>query len=95
MIENNDKKNNNIVNKVKKDQENGARRAVIEDLFYDTYSNRVRIYHVNFIRGIYFGFGSVLGGTLLIGIFIWILGKFSDSFPFVQNIIDLINSQSS
>lgn len=85
---------NKLINKVANNQEGGARKALIEDLFYDYYRNRRHIYHVNFIRGLYFGFGSVLGGTLLVALLIWALSLFSDQVPFIQNVIDTINMQS-
>lgn len=85
----------NSTGKVKNAQEVDARRALIEDLFYDIYKSRRRIYHVNFVRGLYFGFGSVLGGTLLVALLIWILGQFSDQVPFIQNVIDVINSNGN
>lgn len=74
------------------DERMGARRAVIEELFNDMYDDRRNIYTMNFIRGIFFGFGSVLGGTLLIALVLWILGQFVDWFPvlgdFVNGIMD-------
>ncbi len=47
---------------------------------------------MNFVRGIFFGFGTVLGGTVLVAIIIWVLGQFVDWFPiigdFIKQIID-------
>lgn len=65
-----------IINKVKEDNERGARQSLIEELFYDFNRSRADIYKMNFIRGIFFGFGSVLGGTVLIGLIAWILHFF-------------------
>jgi len=62
--------------KLKHDNENDARLGIIEDLFNDFYLRRHRVYWVNFVRGIFFGFGSVLGGTLLVGLAVWILSQF-------------------
>lgn len=62
--------------KVKKDNENGARKAVLEDLFYDFNRSRAQIYKLNFVRGLFFGFGSVLGGTVLIALLVWLLSLF-------------------
>lgn len=70
-----------IVEKVKRDSEFGARRAVLEDLFYDFHSSRKQVYVMNFVRGLFFGFGSVLGATLLIAITVYVLGMFGDIFP--------------
>lgn len=65
-----------VVKKLKKDNEDGARKAVIEDLFYDFHRSRVEIYKMNFIRGIFLGFGTVIGGTVVIALIAWILSFF-------------------
>lgn len=86
-----------VVEKVKDDSEQGARRALIEELFNDVYSSRRRIYFMNFFRGIFFGFGSVLGGTLLVAGAVWILSWTVDLVPalggFIDGIIQAMNQQ--
>ncbi len=84
-----------VVDRIKKDNENGARVAVIEDLFSDFYRNRQRVYWMNFIRGIFFGLGSALGATVVIALLVGILTVFTD-IPggigdFIQQIIDAMN----
>lgn len=78
--------------RVKKDNESGARVAIIEDLFYDLNRSRSQVYAMNFFRGLFFGFGSVLSATLLVAILVWLLGQFGDIFPpladFINNLID-------
>lgn len=59
-----------------KKNETEAQRVVLEELFNDLYRNRVRIYKVNFVRGILFGAGSALGGTIVIALIVWILALF-------------------
>jgi|TARA_B100001245_G_scaffold9812_2_gene6834 hypothetical protein len=66
--------------KVLRAQQMGARRTVIEEMFNDYYHDRRKIYLVNFIRGISFGLGSVLGATVVVTIIIWLLSIFVD-FP--------------
>ena len=63
-----------------------ARRAVIEELFNDMYEDRRNIYLMNFIRGIFFGFGSVIGGTLVVAIIVWALSLFVNIPGIGQNI---------
>ena len=75
-----------ISKKIKTDNEKGARRNLIEELFYDFHSSRRQIYAVNFFRGIFFGFGTILGGTVLVALVIWILGQFV-GFPYVGDFI--------
>lgn len=66
------------VHKVKSDNERGARQSILEDLFYDFNRNRHQVYVMNFVRGIFFGFGSVLGATVVVAILAWILSFFVD-----------------
>ena len=54
----------------------GARRTIIEEMFNDLYNDRRNIYIMNFIRGIFFGVGSVIGGTIIIGLIVWLLSIF-------------------
>ncbi len=70
-----------VVNKFKQNTEKGARRAVLEDLFYDFNRSRVQVYKMNFVRGIMLGAGTVIGGTLVIALIIWILSLLSHVFP--------------
>lgn len=81
-----------LAKKIKHDNENGARKAVLEDMFYDFNRSRVEIYKMNFARGIFFGVGSALGATVVIAILAWLLSLFTD-LPggignFIQSIID-------
>ena len=80
--------------KVKTDQENGSRKAILEDLFYDFHKSRRQVYFMNFTRGIFFGVGSILGGTVIIALIVWILSLLVD-IPggigdFIQNIINTV-----
>ncbi|HET8884344.1 MAG TPA: DUF5665 domain-containing protein [Candidatus Saccharimonadales bacterium] len=70
-----------IIDKVKEDNERGARQNLIEELFYDFNRNRVQIFKMNFFRGIFFGFGSVLGGTIVVALLIWLLSFLAGVFP--------------
>jgi hypothetical protein len=84
-----------LTKKVKKNNENGARRAVLEDLFYDFNSSQAEVYKMNFFRGIFLGVGTVLGGTLIIAIIIWILSLLTHVpgiGDFVQNIVNIVQA---
>ena len=70
-----------VVDKIKADNERGAREEFLENLFYDFNRNRVQIYKMNFVRGIFFGFGSVLGGTVIVALLIWLLSTLAGIFP--------------
>lgn len=82
------------VTRIKRDNENGARKAVLEDLFYDFNKDRKDVYLFNFIRGVFFGIGSVLGGTIFVAFIVWILhflvdipGGIGDFVQYVVNIV--------
>jgi len=85
------------VSKLKKDNENEARRAIMEDLFYDFNKSRSQVYKMNFIRGIFFGVGSIAGGTIVVALVLWLLSLLVD-LPggvgdFVQYIVDIVRNQ--
>ena len=81
------------------DAENGARRDVMEQMFYDFNKSRVQVYWANFFRGIFFGVGSVLGGTVVVALIVSILSFFADipgSFgDFIQYIVDIVQANGS
>lgn len=68
--------------KIKNDQAKDAQHQLLEELFSDYYYHRRKIYKMNFIRGLFFGLGSALGGTLLIAIIVWVLALFVN-IPYV------------
>lgn len=65
-----------------KAQERDSKRLVLDELFNDLYYDRKRIYKLNFVRGITFGIGSAIGGTVAIALIIWILSLFVNT-PFI------------
>lgn len=66
----------NVKKHLSKDHAVGAQRDLLEQLYDDHYKNRWRIYKMNFTRGVFFGFGSVLGATIVVSIAIWVLAQF-------------------
>jgi F0F1-type ATP synthase membrane subunit a len=83
-----------VKHKVERESELGARRAVLEDLFYDFNKSRAQIYKMNFFRGLFFGLGSVLGATIVVAFVIWLLSLLAD-IPggfgdFIQYIVDTV-----
>lgn len=90
---------NRAAKKVKKENEFGARRAVLEDLFYDFNSSRATVFWINFVRGIFFGVGSVLGATLVVALIVWLLSLLAD-IPggfgdFIEYIVNTVRRESS
>ena len=72
------------------DNEKGSRQALLEELFNDFNRNRYEIYKINFFRGIFFGFGSLLGGTMLLALLVWALTFTGQLIPSVAGFIDQI-----
>ena len=77
-----------VVKRLRDDQERGAREAIIEELFNDFNRSRFTIYKLNFFRGIFFGLGSVLGGTIVIALIIWILSTIGHLFPPINHYVN-------
>lgn len=66
-------------------------RKALEVLFASEYINHHKLYFHNFIRGIFFGAGGVIGATVLIGLFIWVISLF-DTLPFIGPVIENFRS---
>ena len=79
-----------LTQQVKQANETDARKAILEDLFYDFHRSRAEVYKMNFIRGIFFGLGSVLGGTILVALFVWLLNAIGLLVPSLADFIDSI-----
>lgn len=76
-----------IAKDIKDAQVKSAPRAVLEDLFDDFYNHRYEVYKMNFVRGIVFGFGTVIGGTLVVALLLWLLSALQ-YVPFLDGIVN-------
>ena len=65
------------------------RQVFLDDMFNDIYKKRRRIYGVNFFRGVFFGLGTFLGGTVVVAFLVWFLSSFVD-WPMVDKIIEAL-----
>lgn len=86
-----------ISKKLADDNARGAQIGLLEEVFNDIYPSRWAIYKINFFRGISFGFGSVIGATVLIFALVWVLNLFVN-IPlgigdFIQSIINAVQSR--
>ena len=92
------KKEKSVVDKTKEKivdvSEDGLRYAIIENFFNNYSIDTWRIYRVNFFRGIFFGAGSIIGGTVGIAFLVWFLSLFID-WPLlgegIKTIIDVLS----
>lgn len=64
----------------------GAMSATLEELFQDMYTHRWKIYKMNLVRGVMFGFGTVIGGTIIVGLLLWAMSLFNH-VPFVGDVV--------
>ncbi len=68
-----------------------SREKLLDSLFEDYNKRRRTVYKINFFRGIWFGLGSAIGGSIILAILVWLSTQLID-FPllgnFIQTIID-------
>lgn len=57
----------------------------LEYLLAAGYVSRKRLYIENFLRGVFFSVGSILGATIVIALLLWVLSLFNN-VPFVGDI---------
>lgn len=78
------------VSKTKKAQAEEVARAV--QMIVDSgYSSEGRIYRINFIRGIFVGMGSAVGGIIALTFILWVLSLFSE-LPIFGGIVETIQN---
>ncbi len=72
-------------------REEQSREKLLDGLFEDYNKRRRTIYKINFFRGIWFGLGSAIGGSIVLALLVWLSTQLID-FPllgnFIQTIID-------
>ncbi len=77
------------VKKVRDDIVKSAPRETLEELFQDFYNHRYQLYWMNLLRGIFFGFGTVIGGTIFVALLLWLLSLFGQ-VPLIGDFVDTI-----
>ena len=82
--------------KIKRSQvesaERSARQTLLEELFYDFHRSRTQVYMMNLVRGIMFGAGSVIGGTLVIALLIWVLSLLANVITPLDDVLNGISN---
>ncbi len=64
----------------------------LELLFASGYISRRRLYWENFVRGMFFAIGGLIGVSLGLGILLWFLSLFNQ-IPFIGPVLENITSQ--
>ena len=80
--------------KKRTDAEYKALGKMMEDLYLEQTTNTPKLLWFSFLRGVAYGFGIFLAGTVVVGLLIWILGLFDQApliGPLVQNIVNSLH----
>lgn len=70
----------------------------LEQLYMIGYAKPKRMLYMTFIKGIVYGFGIFIGGTIVVGLVFWVLGQFNQVpvlSPFIEKIVDIVNTTNS
>lgn len=67
-----------------KDEATNAAKA-LEVLFASSYIDKKKLYWENFVRGITFSIGGIIGATVGIALILWVLSIFNE-IPFIGEI---------
>lgn len=59
----------------------------LEILFARGYISRRHLYYENFLRGIFFSIGGIIGATIFIALLVWLLSLF-DQVPLIGPFVD-------
>lgn len=63
----------------------------VEDVFASGYANKRRVYGYSFLRGVTFGLGAALGGTLVVALILYLLSQLSD-IPLIGGLAEKIQN---
>lgn len=81
--------------KARKSSEYQAIGKLLEDMYMANTDFRAKVLWFSFLRGLFYGLGIFIAGTLVVGVIIWILGLF-DSIPLIGPLIEkIINNLDS
>jgi hypothetical protein len=84
----------NILNRKKKKEDEATLKRnhddiakALEILFASDYIDKKKLYVSNFIRGMVFSAGGIIGATIVIALLVWVLSLF-DNIPLVGPIFE-------
>lgn len=61
----------------------------LADVIEGGYASHWRIFKINFMRGVFFGLGSLIGGTIVVALIIWTLSLFTE-IPVIGDVFETI-----
>lgn len=79
-------------NLTKKEASSAAK--ALEVLFTTEYISKKDLYIANFVRGIFFSAGTLIGAAVVVTLGLWVL-SFFDSIPFINDIREALEASRS
>jgi hypothetical protein len=73
-----------------KDEAQAAAKA-LEVLFTTEYVSKKELYKANFLRGIFFSIGTVIGAAFIVTLLLWLLSAF-ERVPLIAPVVDNIQN---
>lgn len=75
----------------KPDIDTQAAVQALEYLLVAGYVSKKRLYFENFMRGIFFSAGTIIGAAVVVTLILWIL-SFFDGLPFIREISEAVKN---
>lgn len=72
-------------------EEAQAANKALEVLFTTDYISKTELYKANFIRGIFFSVGTVIGAAFVVTLLLWLLSAF-ERVPLIAPVVDNIQN---
>lgn len=70
----------------------------LEDVYLIGYANPKRFLWFSFLRGIVYGLGIFIGGTIIVALVFWFLGQFDEApiiGPVIKQIVEIVKATST
>jgi uncharacterized membrane protein len=70
---------------------------MMEDIVASNHANKMRFFWFTFFKGIIYGLGIFIGGTIVVAFVIWLLTQFNDApiiGPFLDKLLYVLNNGS-
>jgi hypothetical protein len=70
---------------------------MIEEIVATNYSNKWRFFGFTFLKGVVYGLGIFIGGTIVVALVIWLITQFNDApiiGPFLDKLLYVLNNSA-
>lgn len=64
---------------------------IVASVYETGYLDAAKSYRMSFVKGMFQGFGGVIGATILVALLLWTL-SFFDELPFLGDIVDQVET---